>query len=125
MTTPPVTPPVTTSSLEMALARVLQIGTLVSMAFVAVGTLLFIASGGSPLDPGPPLDLARLPGALAAGRPTAFLWLGVLGILGTPALRVVGALVGFARGGEWRMVGIAAAIIVVVGLGIVAGLLTG
>jgi len=111
--------------LEPALARVLQVGTYVSMGLVALGTLLFIAGGGSPLDGGPVLDLARFPADLAAGRPTAILWLGVLGTLLTPGLRVVGAMVGFARAGEWRMVGIAVAIIAVVGVGIVAGLVTG
>ena len=111
--------------LEPALARVLQVGTLVSMSLVAIGTLLFIAAGRSPLDPGPDLDLARLPADLVAGSPSAILWLGVLGLLLTPGLRVLGALVGFARAGEWRMVGVAVAIVVVVALGIVAGLLTG
>jgi uncharacterized membrane protein len=111
--------------LEPALARLLQVGTYASMALVALGTLLFIAAGRSPLEPGPALDLGRLPADLAAGSPTALLWLGVLGLLVTPGLRVVGALVGFARAGEWRMVGVAVAIIVVVAVGIVAGLLTG
>jgi uncharacterized membrane protein len=114
-----------TAGLEAALARVLQLGTFVSMAFVAIGTLLFIAGGGSPLDPGVAIDLSNLLTDLLAGRPVAFLWLGVIGILATPALRVIGALVGFARGGEWRMAGVAAAIIIVVALGIVAGLVTG
>ena len=126
---PPVEPPkgepTRAAALESALARILQVGTLVSMAFVALGVFLFIVRGGSPLDPGPTLDLAHLPADLARGDPAAILWLGVLGILATPGLRVVGALVGFARAGEWRMVGVAAAIVVVVGMGIVAGLLTG
>jgi uncharacterized membrane protein len=111
--------------LEPALARVLQVGTSVSMGLVAVGTVLFIAAGGSPLESGPVLDLAHLPRDLAAGMAAAFLWLGILGTLLTPGLRVVGALIGFARAGEGRMVGIAIAIITVVGVGIVAGLVTG
>ena len=114
-----------TGALEARLARILQAGTFLSMSFVIVGTVLFVAGGGSPLDPGPAFDLGRLPGDLAAGRPSGFLWLGILGILATPGLRVVGALVGFARGREWRMAAVAAAIIVVVAVGIVAGLLTG
>lgn len=112
-------------ALEAGLARVLQAGTYLSMALIAIGVILFLVGGGSPFDPGPPLDLASLVADLAAGRATAFLWLGVLGVLATPMLRVVGALIGFARGGEWRMVGVAVAIIVVVALGIGAGLVTG
>lgn len=111
--------------LEPALARVLQIGTFVSMGLVAIGTLLLIGGGHSPLDPGPMLNIATLHGDLLAGKPDAILWLGVLGVLCTPALRVVGAMVGFARAGERRMVAIAIAILVVVGLGIAAGLVTG
>lgn len=111
--------------LEPALARLLQVGTIVSMALVTLGTILFIAGGRSPLDPGPALELATLPADLVAGDPAAILWLGVLGLLLTPGLRVVGALIGFARAGEWRMAGVAVAIMVVVATGIVAGLLTG
>jgi uncharacterized membrane protein len=111
--------------LESALARVLTFGTYASMALVAIGLVLLVAGGGSPLDPGPPLRLATLGADLVAGRPDAFLWLGILAVVGTPALRVVGALVGFWRGGERRMALIAVLILAVVGLGVVAGLVTG
>ena len=111
--------------LEPALARVLQVGTYVSMTLVAIGSVLLVAGGVSPLDPGPGLDVQSIAADLAAGRARGFLWLGVLGVLATPMLRVVGALIGFARAGERRMVGIAVAIIFVVGLGILAGLVTG
>jgi uncharacterized membrane protein len=111
--------------LEARLARVLQLGTYVSMALIVTGAALFLLGGGSPLDAGPPLDVGPLLADLAAGRASGFLWLGVLGILATPMLRVLGALIGFVRAGEWRMAGVAAAIVVVVGAGIVAGLLTG
>lgn len=116
------TPP---DALEAGLARLLQAGTYVSMALIAIGTVLLLANGASPLEAGPPLDLRRLAGDVVAGRPGAFLWLGILGVLATPMLRVAGALLGFARAGEWRMVLISAAIVAVVGAGIAAGLLTG
>jgi uncharacterized membrane protein len=112
-------------SLEATLGRVLTIGTYVSMALVVAGLVLLVASGGSPLDPGPPLRVDTLIADLLAGRPGAFLWLGILGVVATPAARVTGALVGFWRRGEQRMVLVAFLILVVVGLGIVAGLLSG
>ncbi|MEA2673596.1 MAG: hypothetical protein QOI92_788 [Chloroflexota bacterium] len=115
----------TRGGLESALARVLAIGTYASMALVAIGLVLLVAGGGSPLDPGPPLSLATLGGDLLAGGPAGFLWLGILGVIGTPALRVTGALVGFWRAGERRMALIALLILVVVGIGVVAGLVTG
>jgi uncharacterized membrane protein len=115
----------TPGGLEAALARVLQAGTYASMALIALGTALFLGGGGSPMEAGPPLRLATLASDLATGRASAFLWLGVIGVVATPMLRVVGALVGFARAGEWRMVGVAIAIVVVVCIGIAAGLVTG
>lgn len=111
--------------LESTLARVLQVGSYVSIALVAIGVVLLIAGGGSPLDPGPPLSLGTIAADIAAGRPAGFLWLGVLGIVATPGLRVVGALVGFWRGGERRMAAVALAILAVVGLGVFAGVVTG
>jgi uncharacterized membrane protein len=113
------------ADLEPALARVLQAGTYVSIALVAAGTLLLIAGGISPLAESPPLRIDRLPGDLAARLPAGFLWLGILGICATPALRVAGALVGFWRRGERAMVLVAFLILAVVGAGIVVGLLAG
>lgn len=113
------------ASLEAALARVLQVGSYVSIALVAVGSWLFVAAGASPLDPGPPLAIDTLVGDVLALRPAGLLWLGILGIVATPAVRVIGALLGFARRGERTMVGVAAAILIVVSAGVIAGLVTG
>lgn len=112
-------------SLEVTLARVLQIGSYASIAFVAVGVILFVAGGGSPLDAGPPLVVERLPADLLALRAGGFLWLGILGIVLTPGLRVAGALVGFARRGERTMAVVALLILGVVAVGVLAGLVTG
>jgi uncharacterized membrane protein len=111
--------------LEPGLARILQAGTYLSVGLVAAGVILLIASGGSPLAGGPPLDVGGLMADVAAGRPAGLLWLGILGIVATPAIRVLGALVGFARRGEWTMVAVAGAILLVVATGVVAGLVTG
>lgn len=111
--------------LEPALARVLQVGTYASIALVAIGSLLLLAGGGSPLSGGPLLALDRLPEDIAAGRPAGFLWLGIVGVVTTPAMRVVGALLGFWRRGERMMVGVSILILLVVGAGIAIGLLAG
>ena len=115
----------TSNGLESALARVLQVGTYSSITLVAIGVVLLVAGGGSPLDPGPPPRLGTIVTDIAAGRPAGFLWLGVLGIVATPGLRVIGALVGFWRRGERRMAAVALAILAVVALGVFAGLVTG
>ena len=113
------------ADLEPALARVLQVGTYISIALVLVGTVLLLAGGISPLAASPALQVDRLLPDILASRPAGFLWLGILGICVTPALRVAAALVGFWRRGERRMVGVALLILVVVAAGVVTGLLAG
>ena len=113
------------ADLEPALARVLQAGTYISIAFVAVGTVLLLAGGTSPLAGGPPLSIGTIASDIAAGRPEGFLWLGILGICATPLLRVVAAMVGFARRGERNMFAVALLILLVVAAGVITGLLAG
>lgn len=112
-------------SLEATLGRILMAGTYVSIALVTIGLVLLVGGGGSPLDPGPPLSLATLAGDLVGGGPAAYLWLGILGVVATPGLRVVGALLGFWRRGERGMALVAVLILGVVGLGVLAGMVTG
>jgi uncharacterized membrane protein len=113
------------ADLEPILARVLQVGTYASIALVLVGTILLLAAGISPLAASPALQVDRLVPDILAARPAGFLWLGILGICATPALRVVSALIGFWRRGERRMVAVAFLILVVVAAGVVTGLLAG
>jgi uncharacterized membrane protein len=118
--TPHGTPP---ASLELALSHVLQLGTYVSVALIAVGSILILAGGGSPLDPGPPLDLSQLPAELLGLRPAGFLWLGIVGVLATPALRVGRALLGFLRRDEQRMVAVSALVLGVILVGVIVGVM--
>ena len=118
-TNPAAAPP----ALEVALAHVLQVGTYVSVALIAIGATLLLAGGGSPTEGGPPLDLATLPADLVTLRPSGFLWLGILGVLATPALRVARALLGFARRGEQRMVAVSALVLAVIAVGIFVGVM--
>jgi uncharacterized membrane protein len=112
-------------SLESALARVLQAGTYASIALVAVGCVLLLAGGISPLAGGPPFRPGEILGDVLAMRPAGLLWLGIVGTVATPALRVAGALVGFWRRGERTMVAVAILVLAVVGAGVIIGLLTG
>ncbi len=113
------------ASLEVALAHVLQVGTYVSVALIGVGVALLLAGGGSPIQGGPPLDIATLPVDLLALRPAGFLWLGILGVIATPALRVARALLGFARRGEQRMVGVSVLVLAVIVVGVIVGVMAG
>jgi uncharacterized membrane protein len=121
-----VTPPPSagpTGSLEVAVAHVLQLGTYAAVALVAVGTVLLIVAGHSPLEGGPALTADRILGDIVALEPAGFLWLGILGVLATPALRVLRALLGFARRGERGMVGTSVAVLVVIAVGVVVGVM--
>jgi uncharacterized membrane protein len=113
--------PVGPRSLESSIGRVLTIGTYLSVGLIAAGTLLLIGSGRSPLDVAPALDPGRLAADLFRLQPAGFLWLGILGVVATPAARVGAALIGFSRSGERAMALVAAAILVVIAIGVVTG----
>lgn len=112
-------------ALELALAHVLQLGTYASVGLIAFGSLLLLAGGGSPIAGGPALAPERIIPDILALRPAGFLWLGIIGVLATPGLRVLRALIGFVRRGEQRMAIVALLVLVVVAIGVAAGLLSG
>jgi uncharacterized membrane protein len=107
--------------LESIIARVLTVGTYVSVGLIALGVLAMAAAGVDPLATAPAFDLTKIPGDLAALRPAGFLWLGILGVLATPASRVAASLVGYLRTGERLMVAVSAAILIVIAAGVVTG----
>lgn len=108
--------------LDRRIARLLAGGALVSVVLLALGVAAMAGAGLSPLQPSfPALDLARLPGDIAALRPEGFLWLGLLAVLGTPAARVLTSLLGFIGEGERRMTLIAAGVLAVIALSVIAG----
>ena len=114
------------SSVDVRIARILAAGTRIAVALLAVGSVLLIAGGTSPLAADwPPLDLASLPEALIELRPSAFLWLGLMATIATPLLSVAASSLSLGRAGELRFAILGAAILGVVALAIVAGLIGG
>lgn len=111
--------------LERAIARVLTIGTYLSVALISIGTALLIGAGRSPLDAAPALDPGRLAADVVGLQPQGFLWLGILGMLATPACRVAAALIGFVRDGERGMVVVAVLILAVIAAGVITGSVAG
>ena len=102
------------------IARVLLVGTLVSVGLLAIGVALLSLAGRSPLDATwPALELGRIPGDLLALRPEGFLWLGLLTTLSTPLLLVAAAVLGFLGAGERRMAGLGTVVLVVIALAVV------
>jgi uncharacterized membrane protein len=102
------------AGLEQSIARLLAVGTLVSIALLVVGVGLMVSNGIGPLSGGPAFDPARLGPDLAALRPAGFLWLGLLAVVATPTARVGASLIGYARRGERAMAVIAVLILIVI-----------
>ena len=111
------------ASLEGRIARLLSAGTLAAVALLAVGCLVLLASGRSPLDIAPALDPGRIPADIAGLQPAGFLWLGLLAVVATPGARVAAALVGYGRQGEREMAIVSGLILVVIAAGVAAGTL--
>jgi uncharacterized membrane protein len=107
-------------NLERALARILTVGTYLSVVLLALGVGAMVLAGRSPLDEAfVPFDPATLLADVGAGRPEGLLWLGLGTAIATPAGRVAGAMVGFVARRELPLAVIAAAILLVIGLGLV------
>jgi uncharacterized membrane protein len=105
---------------DSRIARVLRVGTLVSIGLLAIGVALMIVAGRSPLDGSwPALDLGRIPGDLLALRPEGFLWLGLLTTLATPLVRVAAAVIEFIDGGERRMAALGITVLFLLALAVV------
>jgi uncharacterized membrane protein len=104
---------------ERTIGRLLIAITYVSVGLLAVGFGLMIANGISPLDAGPPLDLATLGAQLVALDPAGFLWLGLLAVIAAPVGRVIVAAVSYSQDRDWTMVAISIAILAVIVVGVV------
>ena len=111
--------------LDLAIARLLSIGTYLGIALLAAGLGLMLLTARSPFDPPLPFNPGRLPGDLGAGRPEGALWLGLLVLIATPSARVAASLIGYRRSGERGMVAVSAAILVVVAAGVLIGVVLG
>ena len=104
--------------LERSIARLLTVGTYLSIALLAVGFVLMLAQGISPLEAAPAFDLRSIPSHIAALDPLGFLWLGLIVVVATPSARVAAALLGYERQGDRRMALVAVGILVVIGLSV-------
>jgi uncharacterized membrane protein len=79
------------------IGNVLRVGVVVSAVFLLLGFAIAVLRGSAGIAGATgALPLGRLTGALGAGDPWAFLFVGVLVLAITPVVRVAFALVGFA-----------------------------
>jgi uncharacterized membrane protein len=109
--------------IELAIAGILGVTTVVAMTLLLAGVALMIASGvGFESATFPVFDPARVVGDMLGLRPEGFLWAGIVVVVLTPVLRVVGELVGFALRRDRTMALVAAAILVVVAVSVITAL---
>jgi uncharacterized membrane protein len=103
---------------ERLIGRLLTGITYVSVALLVAGVVLLLAAGTSPDSGGPAMDPGRLVPDLLALKPAGFLWLGLVAVIAAPITRVTVALVAYARDRDRLMVGVSAAILVVIAIAI-------
>jgi uncharacterized membrane protein len=103
---------------ERLIGRLLTGITYVSVALLVVGVVLLLAAGTSPVSGGPAMDPGQLVPDLLALRPAGFLWLGLVAVIAAPVSRVTVALFAYARERDWLMVGVSAAILLVIAIAI-------
>ncbi len=105
--------------IERMVSRVLTIGIAVSVTLMAIGLILgFFDRQGTPTHVVP---LADLPSLLRSFDPAAYLSLGLIVLIATPFVRVLGSIVAFARQRDRRYVLITAVVLVVMCLSVVLG----
>jgi uncharacterized membrane protein len=104
--------------LEQSIARLLTAGTYGSVALLVVGTAMMLAGGVQPLSGGPRFDVREIGDDLVHLRAAGFLWLGLMAVVATPAIRVVASLFGYLSRGERLMALVAALILAVIALSV-------
>jgi uncharacterized membrane protein len=107
---------------ESTIGRLMIAMTYVSVGLLVVGVVLMLVNGISPLDQAPVFDPSLIWADLLAGMPVGFLWLGLILVIATPIVRVAASAVGYAREGQWRMVGVGTGILFVIAVGIVTSI---
>jgi uncharacterized membrane protein len=112
------------AALERSIGRLLTLGTYASIALLALGFVLLLATGLGPRSSAPRFDPTRLLADIAALRPEGPIWLGLAIVVATPSARVVAALVAYQRRRDRAMAAIAALILVVIAASVVVARVT-
>ena len=107
---------------DSTIGRLMIAMTYLAVVLLAIGVVLMIVDGISPLVGGPVFDAGLVLEQLRAGVPTGFIWLGLVVVIATPIVRVAVSSVGFAREGQWRMVAVGLGILAIILIGIVSSI---
>jgi uncharacterized membrane protein len=110
------------STVEARLADVLRVGSEIAVGLLAIGIVLMVARGLSPLDLPPAFAVERLVEDLVTLHPAGFLWLGTIAIMALPVVRLVVAAWSFVESGERSRAAISLGTLAIIGAGVVLGL---
>lgn len=105
--------------IERMVSRVLGAGIAVAVAFMLAGLVLGAAQGDG--IPQRVVGLGRLLPGLVAFDPAACLSVGLLVLIATPFVRVIGSIVAFALQRDRRYVLVTTAVLVVMCVGVLLG----
>jgi uncharacterized membrane protein len=105
--------------IERMVSRVLGVGIAVAVAFMLAGVVLGAARRAS--LPEHVLGVADIARGLVRLDAAAYLSVGLLVLIATPFVRVIGSMVAFALQRDRRYVLITAAVLVVMSIGVVLG----
>ena len=103
---------------EFRIGRLMIGMTYASVATLIIGVGLMIVAGISPLSGGPAFHPSQLLAELTSLSPVGFLWLGLVTVIATPIVRVIGAAISYGLAAQWTMVAIAIAILLVIVTGV-------
>jgi len=104
---------------ERMVSRVLGIGIVVAVVFMLGGVAIGVVKGDG--LPQSVVAFGDLPSGLAELDAAAYLSLGLLVLVATPFVRVIGSIVAFALAHDRRYVLVTAAVLVVMCLGVLLG----
>jgi uncharacterized membrane protein len=105
--------------IERMVSRVLGVGIITAVAFLLAGVVLGLARGGG--LPDHVVAVPDIPRGLRELDAAAYLTMGLLVLVVTPFVRVIGSIIAFALEGDRRYVLLTAAVLVVMCLGVLLG----
>jgi uncharacterized membrane protein len=105
--------------IELMVSRVLGLGIVVAVAFMLAGVVVGVVRGVE--LPEHVVDVAGIPRGLLELDAAAYLSAGLLALIATPFVRVIGSIVAFARERDRRYVLLTAAVLAVMCIGVVLG----
>lgn len=108
--------------LEATVGRVLMVATYLGVALIALGAILMVVQGVSPLDRAPSLAPADVFAGFVALRPEGPLAVGLVVLIASPTLRVVSSFIGYLEARERRMALVSLAILGVIVASVVLAL---